>query len=58
MKMLESTLGNDEESDKVKLVQNDKIALLENKVKNLEDQLFKSKDELQKEKLFELKILT
>ena len=60
MKMLESTLGNkeEEETDKVKLIQTDKIQKLERKVVSLEQKLQKSKEDLQKEKLFELKVLT
>ena len=60
MKMLESTLGNkeEEETDKVKLIQTDKIQKLERKVVSLEQKLQKSKEDLQKEKIFELKVLT
>ena len=60
MKMLESTLVNkeEEETDKVKLIQTDKIQKLERKVVSLEQKLQKSKEDLQKEKLFELKVLT
>lgn len=41
MKLLESTLGNkeEEETDKVKLIQTDKISQLEHQVHSLEFQL-------------------